>query len=138
MTASPLKFLAMMGACLLLASCAQTGPPLPPSLELPKPPTDLRASRKGNRVTLNWSEPALTTDRRSVRYLGPTLVCRGLEPEITNCENFAAMLPPPSARPQKSPQSALQSYIDTLPSDMLQDNPASELTYAVQVLNRNA
>ena len=56
----------------------QIGPPLPPSLELPKPPTDLRASRKGNRVTLNWSEPTLTTDRQSVRYIGPTLVCRSL------------------------------------------------------------
>src|SRR5260221_7771911 len=134
----PENFTAPTAFSLLLAGAPKPDPPLPPSLELPKPPTDLRASRKGNRVTLNWSEPALTTDRRSVRYLGPTLVCRGLEPEIAKCENFAAMLPPPSAGPQKSPQSALQSYIDTLPSDMLQDNLASELTYAVQVLNRNA
>ncbi len=134
----PGKFIAPTAFCLLLAGCAQTGPPLPPSLELPKPPTDLRASRKGNRVTLNWSEPALTTDRRSVRYLGPTLVCRGLEPEIAKCENFAAMLPPPSAAPQKSPRPTPQSYTDTLPSDMLQDNLTAEVTYAVEVLNRNA
>src|SRR3981081_442609 len=99
------KFIALTALCLLLASCAQTGPPLPPSLELPNPPTDLRASRKGNRVTLSWSEPTLTTDRQSVRYLGPTLVCRSLEPEITTCGNFAAMLPAPSslsAPPRKS------------------------------------
>ena len=138
MTLHPGKFIAPTALCLLLASCAQTGPPLPPSLELPKPPTDLRASRKGNRVTLNWSEATLTTDRQSVRYLGPTLVCRSLEPEITKCENFAAMLPPPSTGPQKSPRPALQSYIDTLPSEMLQDDLAAELTYAVEILNRNA
>src|ERR1017187_9560141 len=101
----PGKFIAPTALCLLLASCAQTGPPLPPSLELPKPPTDLRASRKGNRVTLNWSEPTLTTDRQSVRYIGPTLICRSLDPEIAACTNPAATLtaPAPSAAPKKPP-----------------------------------
>src|ERR1700747_2297832 len=123
MTPHPGKFLAPTALCLLLASCAQTGPPLPPSLELPKPPTDLRARRKGNRVTLSWSEPTLTTDRQSVRSLGPTLVCRSLEPEITTCRNIAAMLPAPSslpAAPQKSrgtrsglPRPAPETYTDT-------------------------
>src|SRR5437868_7893426 len=56
----------------LLSGCAQTGPPLPPSLELPKPPSDLHATRKGDKVTLTWTEPTRTTDRQSVRYLGPT------------------------------------------------------------------
>src|SRR5258708_26490325 len=121
------KFVGPTASRLVLAGGAQTAPPLPPSLELPKPPTDLRASRKGNRVTLNWSEPALTTDRRSVRYLGPTLVCRGLEPEIAKCENFAAMLPPPSAAPQKPPRPTPQSSTDTLPSDMLQDHLTAEV-----------
>jgi hypothetical protein len=142
----PGRFLALTALCLLLSSCAQTGPPLPPSLELPKPPTDLRASRKGNRVTLNWSEPTLTTDRQGVRYLGPTLVCRSRESEITECENPAALLPAPSfATPQKSrsaqpssPRPAPQTYIDTLPANMQSPDPAAEITYAVEVLNRNA
>ena len=144
----PGKFIAPIALCLLLASCAQTGPPLPPSLELPKPPTDLRASRKGNRVTLNWSEPIRTTDRQSVRYLGPTLICRSLEPEITTCGNFAAMLPAPAsvfAAPQKSrgtrsglPRPAPQTYTDVLPPAMQQQDPSVEVTYAVEVLNRNA
>jgi len=68
------KLIALTALCLLMIGCAQTGQPLPPSLELPKPPSDLRASRKGDRVTLTWSEPTLTTDRQSVRYLGPTLL----------------------------------------------------------------
>ena len=146
----PKNFIASTALCLLLASCAQTGPPLPPSLELPKPPTDLRASRKGNRVTLIWSEPTLTTDRQSVRYLGPTLVCRSLESELTECGNPAAMLPAPSSAPQKSgsarpaaqksgsPRPAPQAYTDTLPSTMQQQDPDAEVTYAVEVLNRNA
>jgi hypothetical protein len=152
------KLTAAAALCLLLASCAQTGPPLPPSLELPKPPTDLRASRKGNRVTLNWSEPTLTTDRQSVRYLGPSLVCRSTDHEITACGNPAAMLPAPSAVPQKPKASqgsargtargtaqksgsqppAPQTYIDTLPAVLLQQDPSAEVTYAVEVLNRNA
>jgi len=143
------KFIAPAALCLLLAGCAQIGPPLPPSLELPKPPTDLRASRKGNRVTLNWSEPTLTTDRQSVRYLGPTLVCRSRESEIGECGNPAATLPP-SAAPQKpasahpaaqksgSQRPAPQTYTDTLPANMQQQDPAAEVTYAVEVLNRNA
>jgi hypothetical protein len=134
--------------CLLLASCAQLGPPLPPSLELPKPPGDLRASRKGNRVTLSWSEPTLTTDRQSVRYLGPTLVCRSLESEITTCGNPAATLPAPpvaatpkrgSARPKSgSPRPAPQTYTDTLPSAMQQPDPAAQVTFAVEILNRSS
>jgi hypothetical protein len=134
------KLIAPTALLLLLAGCAQTGPPLPPSLELPKPPTDLRASRKGNRVTLNWSGPKLTTDRRSVRYLGPTLICRSLESEITACGNPPGMLPAPSAAPKKSASErpAPQTYTDTLPSTMQTQDPGAEFTYAVEVLNRNA
>jgi len=144
------KFIASAALCLLLAGCAQTGPPLPPSLELPKPPDDLRASRKANRVTLNWSEPTRTTDRRIVRFLGPTLICRSLDPEITACPNPTAMLPAPAAVPQivessrgraqksNSSQAAPQSYTDTLPLAIQQQNPYAEVTYAIEVLNRNA
>ena len=143
------KFMVAAGACLLLASCAQTGPPLPPSLELPKAPTDLHASRKGNRVTLTWSEPTLTTDRKSVRYLGPTLVCRSQESEIGECGTPIDALTAPAAPAQaashktggqktNAPGPAPQTYADTLPANLQQDNPAAEITYAVEVLNRNA
>jgi len=140
------RFIAPTALCLMLAGCAQTGPPLPPSLELPKPPTDLRATRKGNRVTLSWSEPTLTTDRQSVRYIGPTLICRSLEPEIAACGTPVATLPapPPSAAPKKSSHAAQksaaapQTFTDALPAGMQHQDPSAELTYAVEVLNRNA
>src|SRR5271163_3031729 len=141
------KFIATTALCLLLASCAQTGQPLPPSLELPKPPSDLRATRKGNTVTLTWSEPALTTDHQSVRYLGPTLICRSPESEMTACSNQVTILPPPATVPQKPNKKSqqqkptpppLQTSTDTLPASAERDNPDAELTYAVEVLNRNA
>ncbi len=149
------KLIASSALCLLLASCAQTGPPLPPSLELPKPVSDLHASRKGDRVTLTWSEPTLTTDRQSVRYIGPTLVCRSLDPEITTCGNPVATLPapPPLPRQHKSakathkntdaqkgrlPPLTPQTYLDTLPTNLQQENANAEVTYAVEILNPNA
>jgi hypothetical protein len=149
------KLLAPAALCLLLASCAQTGPPLPPSLELPKPVSDLHATRKGNRVTLTWSEPALTTDRQSVRYIGPTLVCRNLEAEITRCGTPVATLPapPPLPRQHKSAKTTRkkteaqkgatappipQVYLDILPANLQQDNANAEVSYAVETLNPNA
>jgi hypothetical protein len=135
--------------CLLLAGCAQTGAPLPPSLELPKPPSDLRAIRKGDRVTLTWSQPSLTTDRKSVRYIGPTMICRSLKAEISECGTPIEMLsaattvPTPVSKSamQKSasrPAPALQTYTDTLPPALQRPDASTEVTYAVEVLNRNA
>src|SRR5437660_2862874 len=66
--------------------CASIGPPLPPSLELPHPPSDLRAARKADRVTLTWTVPARTTDRQSVRYLGRTRICRSVDTALKQCE----------------------------------------------------
>jgi len=150
MKANTGKLFVAAALCVLLTSCAQTGPPLPPSLELPKPPGDLRATRKGDRVALSWSEPTLTTDRQSVRYIGPTLICRSVESEITQCGNPAVLLPAPPARPRKaaaqrrnerksaSDKPTPEGYSDTLPANLLQTDPAAELTFAVEVLNRNA
>jgi hypothetical protein len=59
---------------------------------------------------------------------------------MTECGNPAAMLPAPSVAPQKSSSArpAPQIYTDTLPTAMQQQDPATEVTYAVEVLNRNA
>src|ERR1700680_2270808 len=58
-----------------MTGCASIGPPMPPSLELPKPPSDLHAARKADQVTLTWTLPARTTARQRLRYLGKTSVC---------------------------------------------------------------
>jgi len=121
--------------CTLLSSCAQTGPPLPPSLELPKPPTDLNARRKGNLVTLSWSEPTLTTDRQSVRYLGSTRICRSLEAEMKECGFPVARLTAPAKT--GSAGSQVQTYADTLSAEIQEQNPSGEITYAIEVPNRD-
>lgn len=129
---------------LMLGSCAQPGAPLPPSLELPRPPSDLRATRKGNSVTLAWSEPTLTTDHQKVRYLGPTHVCRREQENVTACGDPIGTISAPLAvakSRQKSgtrPQPvAATTYTDTLPTNLISTSPDSDITYAVEVLNRN-
>ncbi|HET7441037.1 MAG TPA: hypothetical protein VFJ47_07030 [Terriglobales bacterium] len=124
----------------LLGGCASTGAPLPPSLELPKPPGDLRAVRKGNKVFLTWSVPAETTDRQRARYLALTRICRSLEPAMNQCAAPVAEVPTAGATPDWKKRLAAgekitETYVDTLPSAALQ-SPNAELTYAVEVLNR--
>src|SRR3954453_4699581 len=79
----------------LLTGCGTPGVPLPPSLELAKPVTDLRAVRKGDKVYLAWSVPVLTTDRQNIRHPGLTRVCRGLDPALPTCETLAGGVGPP-------------------------------------------
>ncbi len=133
------KLMVAVGVCLLLASCAQTEPPLPPSLELPRPPSDLRASRKGSKVTLTWSEPTLTTDGQKVRYMDSTRICRSVEPEMTECGNPLTLVPPPpTSPPSTTPGSPKpQVYIDTLPPEMQLQDPAGDATDAVEALTRD-
>jgi len=131
-----------------LAGCAQIGAPLPPSLELPKAPSDLRAARKGDKVTLTWTIPPRTTDRQRVRYLGKTRVCRSLDPALVDpalvdpghkqCDAPIGEVAPPAdfaATNKSSGKKLTASFIDALSSAMEQANPAGSATYAVEVLN---
>jgi len=120
-----------------LSGCASIGPPLPPSLELPKPPTDLHASRKGNKVTLTWSIPERTTDRRRVRYLGKTEICRGLEPVLRACSKPVGESAPPANLPagEKPPAKKMAESTDTLSENLEREHPDSFATYAIEVLN---
>jgi hypothetical protein len=133
----------------MFTACATIGPPLPPSLELPKAPTDLRASRKGDRVILSWTIPSVTTDRKTIRNLGPTRICRGLETKLTQCgvpvgeaaaqANLVAQtnsIPPKSSTSSKPSKLKVSgSYTDSLPAQLESDNSSGFITYAVEVLN---
>jgi hypothetical protein len=131
------KLLLALGAPLMFTACATIAPPQPPSLELPKPPSDLRAARKGDRVILTWTLPSITTDRQTVRSFGPTRICRGLEASLTQCGIPAgeAAAQPTSAVTQSSKQKTLVSYTDSLPAQMQSDNSSAFTTYAIEVLN---
>ena len=129
----------------LLVSCGAPGVPIPPSLELAKPVTDLRAARKGDRVYLAWTVPSRTVDRQSVRHPGATRICRSLEVPVTDCKNPAAEvpasqfpLPGPGSTRKKTPAPRVEaSYTDILPKQLQEQDPTAEIVYAVSVQNES-
>src|ERR1035441_9129015 len=116
MRRSASTLLLALGVPLMFTACATMGPPQPPSLKLPKAPTDLRAVRKGDRVILTWTAPSMTTDRQTVGSGGPTRICRGLEPALTRCESPVgeAAAQAVAAANHTFPQKASRSYTDSL------------------------
>lgn len=136
-----MKFLTLrllaLGTPLMLTSCATVGPPQPPSLELPKTPSDLRAVRKGDHVILTWTIPVATTDRQTVRSFGPTRICRGLEAELAQCGTPVGetLAHPVAVAAKSSKQKPTTSYTDALPAQLGADNSYALATYAVEVLN---
>ncbi|OLE14816.1 MAG: hypothetical protein AUG89_00300 [Acidobacteria bacterium 13_1_20CM_4_56_7] len=134
------------GAVAFLASCGSPGIPEPPSLELARPVSDLRAVRKGNQVHLSWSVPQVTEDHQTFRHTGPTRICRSVGSPLRDCGTIVTELPPqtPPAQqrsrfrrrgnPQKTPP-PLESYTDQLSPSLEIQSPTSNLAYAVSVLN---
>jgi len=124
-----------------LVGCASTGPPMPPTLELPKPPTDLTATRKGDRVYLSWTQPVQTTDRQSIRHMGATRVCRSLGTAMEHCDTPVGEVPyqelAPAATAKKIQTSAKMHYSDTLDASVERQNLLERFTYAVEVLNQS-
>jgi hypothetical protein len=129
------KLLPALGAVLILVGCASIGPPLPPSLELPAPPSDLRATRKGDKVTLAWTVPSRTTDRQRVRNLGPTRICRGLGPTLKQCGAAVGEMTVPNAQGKSGAEKNSAAYVDTIPPQMESEHPLDFATYAIEVLN---
>ena len=140
---------------LVLAGCAAMGPPRPPSLKLPRPPTDLRAARKGDKVALTWTVPALTTDHQGVRSLGATRICRGSEPVLKECGTAvgeaspaasaasvpvterASRLPHGTGSKSNGGQKVAASYTDNLFSRSVRPEVLGFASYAIEVLNAN-
>jgi hypothetical protein len=134
-----------------LVACAAPSPPLPPSLELPAPATDLHAVRKGNKVVLTWTVPQQTTDGEGIRFPGPTRLCRALlsTPDSTRdlTKDKLADCGPPAAeltflqlettkeKPSSNgPQRVSARYQDPLPVNWMRD-PAASVLYAIESLN---
>jgi hypothetical protein len=133
------KFLLLGVMTSLVSGCASSGPPLPPSLELPKPVTDLRALRKGDKVYLAWTVPTQTTDHQSVRALGPTLICRSIAATLTDCGTPVGEVAVSAAeknlpKNRSAAPAGVASFVDPLLRSPAA-NPREEFTYAVKVLN---
>jgi hypothetical protein len=133
-----IRGLLLLGVVAGLTGCASIGPPEAPSLELPKPPSDLRAARKGDKVTLTWTVPARTTDRQSVRYLGKTKICRSTEAPPKQCGTEVGEAAPPADFEQvrkRSDKKLMAAFTDTLPAALEEEHATDFATYAVEVLN---
>ncbi len=74
---------------LALLGCGMAASPQPPSLQLPKPVTDLTAARAGNQVSLHWITPNQTTDKLKIHGAVKMRVCRQLEVKL--CEPIATI-----------------------------------------------
>ncbi len=138
-----LQLYRLCGSLLLVAAlsgCGTPGAPQPPSLQLARPVDDLTASRKGNRVELDWSLQRKNTDRTLVKHLPAIHICRrqgtGL---MSTCDVVAEVSPPqhpPQPKNKKEEEAAIRMrYVDSLPAQLGQENPADFVTYAVEEVN---
>jgi len=138
-----LRLSILLGA--LAAACAWVGCGTPgaiqlPSLNLVQPTQDLSASRKGNKVTLNWTLPNKNTDRTLVqlKHLNDTLICRQVGTALMgDCHQVGSVAPPkgPEQRKGEPERHIRMSYTDTLPLSLENENPPGFVTYAVEIMN---
>src|ERR1700678_1458337 len=135
-----LRVLLLLSALGWLSGCASIGPPEAPSLELPKPPSDLHAARKGDRVTLTWTIPARNTNRQRVRYLGKTDICFSVGAALKKCGTPVGEVAPPADFEQVAKKSSGKklsaTFTETLTAALEQVHPTEFATYAVEVLNK--
>jgi hypothetical protein len=109
---------------LALAGCGTPGAPLPPSLKLPDPVTNLAATRTGDQVFLTWTTPRKNTDKLLIKGNIPVRVCR--KEGSGACTPLRALL-------SFAPNSA-GTFTETL-SGVLSSGPPRSLTYFVELMN---
>jgi hypothetical protein len=122
----------------ILAGCGTPGAPQLPSLQLARPVDDLTASRKGNKVQLDWTLPRKNTDRTLVKNIPESRICRhdgtalmsGCT-EVGTVENTKFQ----QVAKGEQPPPVRMKYVDTLPSQLGEKDPAGFVRYAVEVMN---
>ena len=105
--------------------CGAPAAPLPPTLNLPVPVSDLAARRVGDTVHLTFSVPQKTTDKLPVRGPMTAKLCRSVDADPCQPAGTLAI-----AAQQKT-----AAIDDSLP-DALTQGPARLLTYKLSILNR--
>lgn len=113
---------------IILVACGTPGAPQPPSLNIPKPVSDLKAVRKGDSVTLSWTAPEDTTDGALVHHSGKMVVRRDAG------EGQSMLRELPLEPVHSSQQSRAQSLQDSL-SDLLRTSAADFAIYTVESVN---
>ena len=124
-----------------LPGCGTPGAPQPPSLQLARPVDDLTARRKGSRVDLEWTLQRKNTDRTLVKHPPAVRICRREGIGLMGTCDVVAEVPAPKLSPQlklkaKEELPAIpMHYVDSLPPQLEQQNPADFVTYAVEEIN---
>ena len=141
-----LRLLVLLSCSLMLVAlpgCGTPGAPSLPSLNLARPVEDLTATRRGNKVDLEWTQPRKNTDRTNVKRNPQTRICRhGGTQLMATCDMVAEVAPPtPKAAQRQKGENPLGDvrihYVDTLPSQLGMQNPAGFVMYAVEEMNSN-
>ena len=139
-----LRLYGLIGSLLLaLTGCGTPGAPSLPSLNLAVPVEDLTATRRGDKVELEWTLPRKNTDHTNVKHNPTSLVCRHDGTTLmAKCAEVARIAPPTPkpAEKQKNepPPGAVRiRYTDTLPPELGLQNPAGFVMYAVEEVNQH-
>jgi hypothetical protein len=113
-----------LAALFAAIGCGTPGAPMPPSLKLPDPVTNLSAIRTGDQVVLTWTMPKKNTDKLLISGNIPAQICRE--------ENSGACMPV-AANLSFAPQ-AKATFFETLPPALASGAPRP-LTYFVELLS---
>lgn len=127
MPAHPARWLCLsaLSTCILFA-CGTPGAPQPPSLNLAKPVSDLKAVRNGGEIDFTWTIPTETTDGATFRHRGSTKLCQAIDnPQIGQCGTLLTL---PTPKEQKTATAKTALPIGT-------NGPNDYATYALEVDN---
>jgi hypothetical protein len=113
-----------LAALFAAIGCGTPGAPMPPSLKLPDPVTNLSAIRTGDQVVLTWTMPKKNTDKLLIKGNIPARICRK--------EASGDCVPVP-ANLAFAPQAKAQ-FFETLPPALASGAPRP-LTYFVELLS---
>jgi hypothetical protein len=139
-----LRLVSLIGSFLamaVLSGCGTPGAPSLPSLNVPLPVDDLTASRRGNRVDLDWTLPRKNTDHTLVKHNPVSRICRREGTTLMATCTIVAEVPAPTLRPparekgEAPPGPERIHYVDELPTQLGVENPAGFAMYAVEEMN---
>ena len=64
-----MRFVLLLCVAALLAGCGYVGDPLPPALNIPEAVEDLRVLQRGDKLVIDFTAPALTTDEIGLKSI---------------------------------------------------------------------